>query len=153
MARSFRLDGRGSRESLRQPHSHVSSCSGSAWITSTRGRFAGSGLRLPRRLTGATISSVSASASSASAAGASTSSSASLNMANCGESASSGLRSDLGENSLWRSRATCSCNCRIRALSKTGSSGRESAPNFMAPDYTGSGHVTRRQNLMRTIAA
>src|SRR5690606_21043840 len=69
----------------------------------------------------------------------------------CGESASSGLRSDLGENSLWRSRATCSCNCRTNALSRMGSSGRLSAPDFMAPDYTGSGHEARRQYLVRPV--
>src|SRR5690606_10341634 len=78
----------------------------------------------------------------------SSSSSASLKMVSCGESASSRLRSDLGENSLWRSRATCFCNCRTRALSRTGSSGRESAPDFMAPDYTGSAHKTRGQYLV-----
>src|SRR5690606_15076694 len=135
---------------LRQPQAQVSSCSGSSWTTSTRGRLAGNGLRLPRRLIGATTSSASASAGSA--VGSSTSSSASLNMASCGESASSGLRSDLGENSLWRSRATCSCNCSTKALSRTGSLGRLSAPNFLALDYTGSGHEPRRQYLVRTIA-
>jgi len=100
---------------LQAPQAQVSSCSGRSWMTSTRGRLAGNGLRLPRRFTGATTSSASAGAADS----ASISSSASLNMANCGESVSSGLRSDLGENNLWRSRATCSCNCRIRALSRT----------------------------------
>src|SRR5690606_14288743 len=128
-------------------------------MISMRGRLAGSGLRLPRRLTDATTSSASASASAGAAAGASISSSASLNMANCGESASSGLRSDLGQNSLWRSRATCSCSCATFpsanssiCFSTTGSSGRLTAPDFMAPDYTGSGHVPRRQDVMWAFA-
>ncbi len=41
----------------RQPQAQVSSCSGSSWTTSIRGKSAGSGLRLPRRLVGATTSS------------------------------------------------------------------------------------------------
>src|SRR5690606_37637775 len=96
---------------------------------------------------------------SSTAAGCSTSSSASLNMASCGESASSGLRSDLGENSLWRSRATCSWSCATFpcanssiCLSRTGSSGRVSGAGIMAPDYTGSGNETRRQDAVRAVA-
>src|SRR5690606_14270584 len=89
----------------------------------------------------------------------STSSSASLNMASCGESASSGLRSDLGANSLWRSRATCSSSCATFpcanssiCLSRTGSSGSVSGAGIMAPDYTGSGNETRCQDAVRAVA-
>lgn len=42
---------------LRQPQAQVSSCSGSPWTTSIRGKSAGSGLRLPRSLVGVTTSS------------------------------------------------------------------------------------------------
>ncbi len=134
---------------LRQPHSQVSSCSGSSWMTSTRGSSAGSGLRLPRRLVGATTSS---SISSAEASGAASARlSASLNISNCGESGSA-LCSDLRPNRRWISSAfcsrrcsicpsltsislsfadTCSCSDSRSCFSKMGSSGRGSGTEIM----------------------
>jgi len=49
---------------LRQPQTQVSSCLGSSWMTSMRGRSAGSGLRLPRCLAEAATSSAFTCASS-----------------------------------------------------------------------------------------
>src|SRR5690606_30533936 len=37
-------------------------------------------------------------------------------------------------------------------LSRTGSSGRVSGAGIMAPDYTGSGNETRRQDAVRAVA-
>ena len=131
---------------LQAPQAQVSSCSGTSWITSTRGNSAGSGLRLPRRLTGATTSS---SISSAVVSGAaSVRLSASLKISNCGESGSA-VCSDLRPNRRWISSAFCSRRCSIcpslslanfcaedstsasNCLSAAGSSGRGSGTEIM----------------------
>lgn len=48
--------------------------------------------------------------------------------------------------------AACSLASSSKCLSRIGSSGRGAGTAIMAVDYTGSGHETRRQYLVRTVA-